>query len=132
MGAVLDGVNDDENARRGWHRVLHEPVIVDLCPREALPVILAVVVIADNEMALHIQPGNLLSEESICGIFTAIGEVSGDDTAFGIAMMEVDVIDTAGKALGRVQAVQLRARGNQVGVGDVYEFHMRIVSEYFE
>jgi hypothetical protein len=47
-------------------------------------------------------------------------------------MMATDVIHTAGKALGRVQTVQLRARGNQVGVGDVYEFHMRIVSECFE
>ena len=38
-------------------------------------------------------------------------------------MMTADVIDTAGKALGRVQAVQLRAGGNQVSIGDVYEFH---------
>jgi hypothetical protein len=102
-------------------------MIVDLCLREAMPVIPTVVVIADNEVALHIQPGNLLIKESICGIFTAIGEVSGDDTTFGVAMVAVDVIDTAGKTLGRIQAVQLRARGNQVGVGDVYEFHMRIV-----
>ena len=132
MGAILDGVDDDENARRGWHRVLYEAVIVDFCLREATPVILAVVVIADNEMAFHIQPRNLLGEESISRIFSAVGEIAGDDAAFGVAMMTADVIDTAAKALGRVQAFQPRAGGYQVGVGDVYEFHMRIVSEYFE
>ena len=55
MGAVLDGIDDDENTRRGWHRVLHEAVIVDFCLREATPVILAVVMIADNEMAFNIS-----------------------------------------------------------------------------
>jgi hypothetical protein len=132
MGTVVDGVDDDENARRGWHRVLHETMIVDFCLREATPIILAVIVISDNEMTLYIQPGNLLGQESISGIFTSIGEISGDDTAFGVAMMAVDVIDTAGKALGRVQAAQPCTGGNEVGVGDVYEFHMRIVSECFE
>ena len=131
MGCVLDGVDDDKNARRGWHRVLHESMIVDLCLREATQVILAVVVIADNEMTLHIQPGNLLGEESISRIFSAIGEITSDDTAFGVAMMTADVIDTAAKARGRVEAVQWRAGGNQVGIGDVDEFHMRIVSECF-
>ena len=132
MGIVLDGVDDDENARRGWHRVLHEAMIVDLCLRETTPVILAVVVIADNEMTFHIQPGNLFGEQSISGIFTSIGEIPGDDTAFGVAMMATDVIDTAGKSLGRVQTVQPRAGGNQVGVGEVYEFHLLIVFECFE
>ena len=132
MGAVLDGIDDDENARRGWHRVLHEAVVVDLCLREALQIIRAVVVIADNEMAGHIQSGNLLGEQSISGIFASIGEIPGDDTTFGIAMMAQDVIDTAGKAFGRIQTFQLRTRGNQVSVGDVYEFHMRIFSECFE
>ena len=117
MGAVLDSVGDDENARRGLHRVLHEAVIVDFGLREATPIILAVVVIADNEMTLHIQPGNLLGEESISGIFTAIGQIPGDNAAFGVAMMTADVIDTAGKSLGRVQTVKPRAGGNQVGVG---------------
>ena len=127
MGIVLDGVDDDENTRRGWHRVLHESMIVNLCLREAASVILAVVVITDNEMTLHIQPGDLFGEQSISGIFTSIGEIPGDDTTLGVAMMAADVIDTAGKALGRIEAVQLRARGNQVGVGDVYEFHWLIV-----
>jgi hypothetical protein len=107
-------------------------MIVDFCLREATQVILAVVVIADNEMTVHIQPGNLFGEQSISGIFTSIGEIPGDDTAFGVAMMAADVIDTAGKSLGRVQAVQPRAGGNQVGVGDVYEFHLLIVFECFE
>jgi len=107
-------------------------MIVDFCFRETTQVILAVVVITDNEMTLHIQPGNLLGQESISGIFTSIGEIPGDDTAFGVAMMAVDVIDTAGKSLGRVQTVQPRAGGNQVGVGEVYEFHLLIVFECFE
>ena len=132
MGTVLDGVEDDENARRGLHRVLHETMIVDSCLREATPIILAVVVITDNEMTLYIQPGNLLGQESISGIFTSIGEISSDDTAFGVAMMAADVIDTAGESFGRVQAFQPRAGSDQVGVGDVYEFHIRIVSECFE
>jgi hypothetical protein len=107
-------------------------MIVDLCLRETTPVILAVVVITDNEMTLHIQPGNLIVEPSISGIFTSIGEIPGDDTAFSIAMMAADVIHTAGKALGRVQAVQLLARGNQVEVGNVDEFHKQMISECFE
>ena len=107
-------------------------MIVDFCFREATQVILAVVVIADNEMTLHIQPGNLLGQESISGIFASIGEIPGDDTAFGITMMSTDVIDTAGKSLGRVQAVQPRAGSNQVVVGDVYEFHLLIAFECFE
>ena len=132
MGTVLDGVDDDKNARRSLHRVLHEPMIVDLCLREAMPVIPTVVVIADNEVTVHIQPGDLLGKQSISGIFTPIGEIPGDDTTLGVAMMAADVIDTAGKAFGRVEAVQLRAWGNQMSVGDVYEFHMRIFSECFE
>jgi len=106
-------------------------MIVDFCLREAALVILAVVVIADNEMTLHIEPGNLLGQESISGIFTSIGEIPGDDTAFGVAMMAEDVIDTAGKSLGRIQAVQPRAGGNKVGVGNVYEFHLLIAFECF-
>ena len=132
MGIVLDRVDDDENARRGWHHVLHETIIVGLCLREAVQVFLTVVMIADNEMTLHIQPGNLLIKKSISGIFTSIGKIAGDDTTFGVAMMAADVIDTTSKALGWVEAVQLCAGGNQVGVGDVYEFHMQIVSEFFE
>ena len=127
MRRVLDGVDDDENARRSLHRVLHEAVIVDFCLREATQVILAVVVIANNEMAVHIQPGNLFGQKSISGILTSIGEIPCDDTAFGVAMMAADVIDTARKSLGRVEAVQTRTGRNQVGVGDVYEFHMKIV-----
>jgi hypothetical protein len=107
-------------------------MIIDLCLSEATPVILAVVVITDNEMTLHIQPGNLFVEQSISGIFTSIGEIPGDNATLGVAMMAKDVIHTAGKALGRVQAMQLLARGNQVGVGDVYEFHKQMVSECFE
>ena len=132
MGIVFDGVDDDENARRGWHRVLHKTIIVGLCLREAMQVFLTVVVIADNEMTLHIQPGNLLIKKAISGIFASIGEIPGNDTTFGVTMMAQDVIDTAGKSLGRIQTFQLRARGNQVSVGDVYEFHMLIVSECFE
>ena len=127
MGIVLDGVDDDKNARRGLHRVLHETVVVDFCLCETTSVILTMIVITDNEMTLHIQPGNLFGQQPISRIFTSISEISGDDTALGVAMMEADVIDTAGKAFGRIKAVQLRARGNQVGIGDVYEFHSLIV-----
>jgi len=107
-------------------------MIVDFCFRETTQVILAVVVITDNEMTLHIQPGNLFGQESISGIFTSIGEIPGDDTALGVAMMAADVIDTAGKSLSRVQTVQPRAGGNKVGVGEVNEFHLLIVFECFE
>ena len=131
MAVVLDGIDHDEHARRGWHRVLHESVIVDLRLREAAKVMLAMVVIADDEMAGHIQPGHLFGEKPVSGIFAAIGEIAGDDTAFGVAMMAANVIDTAAEALGRVQAVQQRAGANQVSIGDVDEFHLRTVSEWF-
>ena len=123
MGRIFDGVDNDKNARRSGHRILHEPMIVDLCASEAAQVILSVVVIADNEMTLHIQPGNLLRQESIGGIFTSIGEIPGNDTAFSVSMMVADVIDTSRKSLGRVKAVKPGPGGNQMGVGDVYEFH---------
>jgi hypothetical protein len=106
-------------------------MVVYPCLCEAAQVILAMVVIADNEMTGHNQPGNLLGEEPVSGIFTSLGEISGDDTAFGVAMMVANVVDTAAKTFGRVEPVQPCAGANQVGIGDMYEFHLRIVGKRF-
>ena len=105
VGAVLDGIDHDEHARRGWHRVLHETVIIDLRLRVALQVSLAVVVITDEEMTGHVQPGDLLDDEPVGGFFATVGEITGDHTAFSVTMMAANVIDTAAEAFSRVEAV---------------------------
>ena len=121
--AVLDRIQHHEGAGFGLDGVLHETVPVRRRLREDALEALAVVVIADQQVAGHFQVGENLLHRAVGGLAAVVGEVAGQDHEIRVAVDPVHAIDDGGEARRRLQCAQAVAGRNQVSVGDMDELH---------
>ena len=122
------GVEEDAAVTADGHLVLHEAVGVHRHLREVRAKALAAVVVAQDGKHRHGQAAELLRELAVGVRVAGVGQVAGDNTQRGIAMLCDHAVDAAGQAAVRVEPVECLPLRHQVRVGDVDELEHDAVS----
>ena len=124
-GAGLVGVEQHQRPGRRSYNGLDETVVVGRNLGKRVPEGLAVVVIAEQEMAGGSQVIQGTLQEVIgCG-FAAVGEIAGEEDEGGVPLGLVDVGDGGSQPGLWIQPAEPFSGRDQVRIGQVYEFHRR-------
>ena len=109
---------------------LHESVGVALHAGEVACKGVAPVVIAHQQDGRRVEAGQHAGEVFVSRILSPMSEIAGDDDEGEIAMIAVDAVDRRREPFGRIEAVDLAAARDEVGIGENNEFHRTMVSRF--
>jgi len=86
------------------HR-LQKTVPVDLQIGEFVQQPAPVIVIADQKVTRHPEPGQARLQITICLGLPVMDQVAGDDAELGVPVVPVDIIDAGIEAITRIKAM---------------------------
>ena len=118
------GIETDEAADRSVKRVLHETASITRRLREFGEEVLSAVVVAEDEMRLQTERAERNSECAVGELISRMREVARDDRKLGVGVEAVDAFDALSESLERIELVELLAWCDEMGVGDMNEFHV--------
>lgn len=117
--AAVPGIEEQEQATTGLVGVLGEAVLVARRVREGGTVPGAVVMVSKHQEAGQRVSRQAFAQPVIGGGVTVIGQVTGEDAEFGVAVPACDVVKAPVEPLGRIAAPQLPAGSDKVRVGEL-------------
>ena len=89
---------------------------------------ITLVVVAHQQDRRRIQAGENRGEIFVSAVFAPMREIAGDDDEGDIGMIAVDPVDGCSQPLSGIEAVDLAAARDKVGIGEDDELHRTMVS----
>ena len=89
---------------------------------------IALVVIAHQQDGRRLQLGENRGEVFVSAVLAPMCEIAGDDHEGNIGMIAVDPVDGRREPFSRIEAVDLAAARDKMGVGEDDELHRAMVS----
>ena len=122
-GIFEDAIEQDERPGGGLQDRLNKPVFVTDGVRERPLENLPIVVIPDEQMIGHAQCRETIPKVLVGLGQSIMGKITGNHAKLRIIVMGVDMGDASIKAGARIKPMQGFARGHEMGVGNLDEFH---------
>lgn len=119
----LQGINEHEAAGIVSKRMLHEAMSVARGIRKRRQQLCAIVVVTGDQMYRHRQLFEKIPRRGIGPGISGIGHVARQDQKLGVVVMFDDVGDAGVQARTGIEPVEFLPACNQMGVGQVNEFH---------
>ena len=105
------------------HPILHKTLGVAPDVREVFPEDLAVIVVAKDREHRHGKWCQTLAQVFVCAGVAVMGQVTGDGHGLGVGLVRQNVSYRLLQPLLGIGAIQIASVGDQVGVGEMDEFH---------